>query len=136
MADVNGRDGESPTFLQPRTPPIAPQARKSIDGACGESGEWEGLARRGSFAKGPTYVGGEATNTERKELKVEFYHFLAAKRAAAINRFSASSSIAGSSSWVRRSWSKLRPRVKVEEIQPLPSRRSRFSVWGGVGSRA
>lgn len=138
MAACSTWDGLSPTFLSPRTPPAISRANTRVEAV-------QTLERRRSSASlstaspPPTVEAEEVDTTEaetqRKEMKIEFYHFLAAKRAAAMNRLSTSPSVKSEKSRRAKVWKKLLPRGKVAEIDDEPSRRRRFRVWSGIGSR-
>ena len=156
MVECDGEVGNSyvdvmsPTFLWPRTPPSLPRSLPRINTsealARSEVEESEALELRCSFALSHVMVssGGveQKGDAERKNMKIDFYHILAAKRAAALNRVSAfTSSVlcsppATSVSRFTKHWKKMLARTKVNGVEPsLLDERSRFTVRGVFEAR-
>ncbi|KAF1360363.1 hypothetical protein EJ07DRAFT_155329 [Lizonia empirigonia] len=130
----------SPTFLCPRAAPGVPSG-PSASLFYAESGGWERKERRGDVNEVPGLNdngdGVQATDAGRMEMKKRFFHFLAARRAAALDRCSGlSSTLLASTSRLAGAWRRLVPKVTVREIERLPSRHNRFSLRGGFGHRA
>ena len=133
--DAWGRS--SPTFLWPRIPPVVPCIDNSEPTSGSAAEEVEGLERRNSFSGPPMKTNEvDAVDAERKKMKTEFYHFLATKRAAAMNRLPASPSLASSRSRFAKPWKKLLSQGDARKMEPLPSRRIRRRMWGGLVFRA
>lgn len=144
--DVESReewDGLSPTFLWPRTPPSVPLRHPTGVRALGVAVERDGSVGQDKMSLAVSVVVGsigveaaDAVRVERKKMKIDFYHLLATKRAAAVDatgRFSVAPSILPSKKQsAKEKWKKLIPRNRVKEIRPWPSKRSRFSVWSGL----
>jgi hypothetical protein len=136
MADYDTWGGKSPTFLWPRTPPAIPHNDPAVPE------RHEGInadhtlerCRSPSTAPSPSppnsldqHEDAETEDVCRKEMRIEFYHFLAAKRASALNRLSAPP-------WMKREKSQRAKGWKSRDVGGGPSRRRSFKAWSGLGS--
>lgn len=136
MGECEAWDGVSPTFLWPRTPPgvaLSPQTRTKLPYVRTESEDVEGedrlsLANAAAEASEAEVIDG--AHMHQKKMKANFYHVLATKRAAAMDKFPTSSAVAPlKTRSAREKWKTLLSRGKAREIRSLSSRRDRFSVW-------
>jgi hypothetical protein len=144
IAERSTWDGLSPTFLWPRTPPVVPQRSTFLEHD-NEAEEVQALQPRCPSAsqpglRPPTIVEQvecfRAEDVHRREMRIEFYHFLAAKRAAVLNRLSISPSDQSEEVRRVRGWKRLFPGSKVRDADDGSRRRKRFSVRSGIGYRA
>ena len=112
MVDCGTRGGMSPIFLWPRTPPSIPHNDLILPDRPDKFKANHNLEPSSSpFTAVPpspptTLDQDEAgvADVRRKEMKIDFYHFLAAERASALNRFSASKVMQSEKSQRARGW--------------------------------
>lgn len=111
-----------PKFLWPRTPPSIPHNNLILPDCPNEFKANHNLEPCSSpFVAVPpspstTLDQDEAgvADVRRKEMKIEFYHFLATKRASALNRLSAPHPITSEKSHRTRGWRKVIPRAEEQ----------------------
>ncbi|XPS79128.1 hypothetical protein M3J09_011115 [Ascochyta lentis] len=122
----------SPTFLCPRTAPvpqmpIAAEPTPNLE----RSHSTTSTALLNSTAE-------TTTHPEREKMKLEFYHFLAARRVATMQTLCTPHAASPPSKRrLARWWEKLVPRAMMtEESKEVPRRRGRFSGWSGFLTRA
>ncbi|KAF3049440.1 hypothetical protein E8E11_006991 [Didymella keratinophila] len=133
-------NGMSPTFLWSRTPPAIPQNDLTLPECHGEVEADHALERRSSpftapCPSPPTNLDqdeAEVADIRRKEMKIEFYHFLAAKRASALNRLSTPPPMKSERTKRARRWGNLLPGRK-SSVGGGSSSRSSFKAWSGLG---
>jgi hypothetical protein len=135
MADCDTWDGKSPTFLWPRTPPAIPHNDLAVPERYEGINSNHTLERCRSPSTAPSlsppnrldqHEDAETEDVRRKEMRIEFYHFLAAKRASALDRLSAPP-------WTK---SEKSPRARGRKSRVVgggPSRRRSFKARSGLG---
>lgn len=74
----------------------------------------------------------DGVHVDRRKMQIDFYHFLAVERAAAMDQASATPLLVPCKEHsAREKWRKLLPRLKTKRIEPLTGKSSRMGVWKG-----
>lgn len=135
-------NGLTPTFLWPGTPPAVPNATQALLGPMhlpARHEETDGLKERhistGALIESKATRRVETMHVERSRMRMDFYHLLAVKRAAALDEMAVPRAARSKARSAKKPWKKMFSQKKNDKMTRLQERRSWLSLWSEFRSR-